>query len=371
MSAGASDAGARSRRYAILTEGLLTGRYAKTAHGVLRFRAAEVVAVIDSTLAGRRVNEVMPALENGAPIVATVGEALAYEPDAVLIGVATDGGGLPAALHAPIVTAAELGLTIVSGLHELLRDDAAISAVAARSGARLWDVRVPPADIPLFSGGAYDAPACVVLAVGSDCAVGKMTAMLKIERAALDAGARAEFLATGQTGILIAGSGIALDSVVSDFVTGAAEQLVLGARRDSDVLLVEGQGAIFHPAYAPVTFGLLYGTAPDALVLCHRPRTTQIAGFSTPIPSVPELVRMHEEILRHLKPARVAAIVLDTSALAAEDAAAAIAITERDANLPTDDPVRNGGTKLWLALEAALKTTDKMARRRGSASVRR
>ena len=359
----------RSRCYAVLTEGLLSSMYGKTAHGVLRFRGADVVAVVDSTFAGQRVDDVLPRLGSIAPIVATVDEALQYEPNALLVGVATDGGRLPPALHGAIVAAAENGLDIVSGLHELLCDDAEVVAAAARSGARLYDVRVPPADIPLFSGAVYDAPASIVLAVGSDCAVGKMTAMLEIERSARGAGARAEFLATGQTGIMIAGSGIPLDRVISDFVTGAAEKLVLGARGDSDVLLVEGQGAIFHPAYAPVTFGLLYGTAPDALVLCHRPRSTMIAGFGTPIPSVPELVRVHEDLLRHVKPARVVAIVLDTSTLAARDAAEAIATTERDTNVPTDDPVRNGGLKLWRAVEAALATTDKVRRRTGLSST--
>jgi len=353
-----------SRRYAILTEGRLTGVYGKTAHGMLRFRTAEVVAVVDSTLAGRRMSDVLPVLGSDAPIVATVAEALTYQPNALLVGVATDGGRLPRELRGSILAAAIEGLDIVSGLHELLRDDVEIAEAAARSGARLWDVRVPPADIPLFSGAAYEARACVVLAVGSDCAVGKMTAMLEIERAARDAGARAEFLATGQTGMMIAGNGIAIDRVISDFVTGAAEQLVLDAHGDSDVLLVEGQGAIFHPAYAPVTFGLLYGSAPDVLILCHRPRTRQIAGFGTPIPSVPELVRAHEDILRYLKPARVAAIVLDTSACSPSDAATVIATTERDVGLPTDDPVRNGGHKLWRAIEAASSTTDKAARQR-------
>ncbi len=369
MSVHVSGAAGRSRRYAVLTEGFLTGSYGKTAHGVLRFRGSDVVAVVDSTYAGRCVNDVMPELGSRAPIVATVDEALRYEPNALLVGVATDGGRLPAAHRGAIMAAAEYGLNIVSGLHELLRDDAEIVAAAARSGARLWDVRVPPADIPLFSGAAYDASASVVLAVGSDCAVGKMTAMLEIERSARGSGARAEFLATGQTGIMIADTGMPIDRVIADFVTGAAEQLVLGARRDSDVLLVEGQGAIFHPAYAPVTFGLLYGSAPDALVLCHRPRTRRIAGFATPIPSLPELVRLHEDILRQIKPARVVAIVLDTSAFDAADAAATIEMTELDANLPTDDPVRNGGLKLWLAIEAALATTDKARRRNGLLST--
>ena len=350
------------RRYAVLTEGLLTGVNGKTAHGLLRFRAAEVVAVVDSMYAGRRVNEILPWLGSDAPIVASVAEALAYAPTSLLVGVATEGGRVPPALREPILAAAEAGLEIVSGLHELLRDDPQIVAAAQRSGARLWDVRVPPDEIPLFSGAAYDVTPYVVLAVGSDCAVGKMTAMLEVERAALGEGARAEFRATGQTGIMITGSGIAVDRVIADFVTGAVEQLVLGARPDSEVLLVEGQGAIFHPAYAPVTFGLLYGSAPDALVLCHRPRTARIGGFHTLIPELRELVRAHEDILRHVKPARVVAVVLDTAALDPQTAAATIAATQRETGLPTDDPVRNGGAATWRAVAAALTTTKKAAR---------
>jgi uncharacterized NAD-dependent epimerase/dehydratase family protein len=341
------------RRYAILTEGLLVGINGKTAHGVLRFRAGEVAAVVDSTLAGRSVRDVLPWLGSDAPIVATLDDALAYGPTSLLVGVATEGGRIPPALREPIIAAAGAGLEIISGLHELLADDPRITEAAARSGAQLWDVRLPPATIPIFSGAAYDVGAYVVLAVGSDCGVGKMTAMLEVERTARAVGGRPQFLATGQTGIMIAGSGIAVDRVISDFVTGAAEQLVVNADPDSEVLLVEGQGAILHPAYAPVTFGLLYGSAPDALVLCHRPGSEHIGGFLTPIPSLRELIDLHENLLRRVKPAPVIAVVLDTSALDSAGAAATIAAVQRETGLPADDPVRYGGGTIWQAIVTA------------------
>lgn len=350
------------RRYAILSEGMLTGTNGKTAHGVLRYRSDAVVAVIDSAHAGKRVDEVMPWLGSRAPIVASLNDALALGPNALLVGVATEGGHLPQSFRAPLLAAVDAGLEIVNGLHEFLRDDEEVVARAKRSGARLWDVRVPPDDIPLFSGAAYDVRAQVVLAIGSDCAVGKMTAMLEVERAAKAEGARIDFVATGQTGILIAGKGIAVDRVISDFVTGAAEQLVLAASPDAEVVLVEGQGGILHPAYAPVTFGLLYGCAPDALVLCHRAGKTHIEGFDVELPSLPELIRAHEALLEKIKPARVVAVALDTSALDSEEARRTIAQASNETGLPVDDPVRSGGSALWRAIEQALRTTPKATR---------
>jgi len=346
-------------RFAVLAEGYLRSHNGKTAHGILRFRPENVAVVIDSQNAGSTVNAVMPGYESAAPIVASVREALSYKPTSLLVGVATDGGAIPQVMRKPILDAADAGLSIVSGLHQLLADDPQIVEHAKRSGARLWDVRVPPRDIPLFSGAAYAVPQQVVLAVGSDCAVGKMTAMLEIEKAAISAGVKAEFIATGQTGIMIAGKGIAVDRVISDFVTGAAEQLVLGANADSQVLLVEGQGAIFHPAYAPVTFGLLYGSAPDALVLCHRPGSGRIHGFAQIIPDLRDLVSAHESLLQHVKPARVVAIALDTSSLSMNEARLLALKTEAQIGLVTSDPVREGGAKIWKAIAANLTQTKK------------
>ncbi len=347
------------RRYAVLTEGYLADPSAgKTAHGILRFRPEQVAALIDSRYAGKRVCDVAPGLTSDAPIVASLHDAMQHRPTSLLIGVATVGGILPGPLREIVLQAVDAGLEIVNGLHQFLADDPQVAARAAKSGARLWDVR-RVGTVPIFSGAAYDVPQNVVLAVGSDCCVGKMTAMLEIERAARAAGTRTEFIATGQTGIVIAGRGICVDRVISDFVTGAAEQLVLGAAPESEVLLVEGQGSIFHPAYAPITVGLMFGSAPDALVLCHRPHTTHIDGFHNEIPSLAALVQAHEAMLHPVKPARVAAVVLDTSALDPPAAATAVSQAESETGLPADDPVRNGGAKIWSALSAVLARTKK------------
>ncbi len=183
-----------SRRYAVLTQGFLADPITgKTAQGVIRFRPEDIAAVIDSDHAGKRVSQAVPSLKCDAAVVATLEEALKCNPTSLLIGVATVGGHLPPAMRSIVLEAIDAGLEIVNGMHQMLSEDPEIVARAARSGARLWDVRaVPP--LPIFRGDAYDVPQQIVLAVGSDCAVGKMTAVLEIERAAIEAGTRAAFV---------------------------------------------------------------------------------------------------------------------------------------------------------------------------------
>ena len=169
-----------SRRYIIVTDGHLLNRHAKTAHGMLRYAQDEIVAVIDRAHAGQDVASVLPALGRSAPIVASVQETLRWAPTSLLVGIAPAGGVLPAAFREHVLAGIDAGLEIVSGLHELLRDDPEFVAHAQRSGAPFWDVRLPPHAIPLFSGAAYKVPQVVALAVGSDCAVGKKSVMIEL-----------------------------------------------------------------------------------------------------------------------------------------------------------------------------------------------
>jgi len=355
------------RRYAILTDGHLLDRRAKTAHGVIQYGRDEIAAVIDPQFAGRDVADVLPRLGRSAPIVATVRDALAFRPTSLLVGVANQGGFIPAPFRPHILDAIDARLEIVSGLHELLNNDAQFVEHAKRSGSRLWDVRVPPAAIPLFSGAAYRVPQVVALAVGSDCAVGKKSVMIELERAARSAGARAEFVATGQTGVLIAGKGIVVDRVISDFITGAAEQLVRSVAPDADFALVEGQGSIYHPAYAPVTLGLLFGCAPDMLVLCVDASRDAIEEYGVPLPPLREMIRAHEALLTPVKPARVVAIAVNTWGLDEERACAVLAGAQQQTGLPADDVVRHGGATLWCVLRDAAPST---AKRQASAAAR-
>ena len=341
------------RKYVIFAPGEFADN-AKTAQGVIRYSNDETVAVVDPACAGRTVRDVVPYLDCSAPIVASVAEALRYKPGSLLIGTAPKGGKLPADWRAEVLTAIDGGLEIVSGLHDLLSEDSEFAAAAHKRGVNLWDVRKPP-EVPLFSGAAYDVKAPVLLAVGNDCAVGKMTVMLELIRAARDAGGSAEFVPTGQTGIMIAGWGIAVDRVIADFAPGASEQLVLeAAKRDPEYILVEGQGAINHPAYAPVTLALLFGCAPDALLLVADVKRRQIDVYGTPILSYRDLIRIHEDLCATVKPASVVGIALNTFGLSAEQAQAEISRAREETALPADDVVRNGPEVLWSAIAPKL-----------------
>lgn len=344
------------RRYVVLAPNCFADN-AKTAHGVIRYGTDDTVAVVDPSNAGKRVRDVVRYLESDAPVVSGVAQALAYKPTSLLIGTAPKGGKLPPDWRAQVLAAIEAGLEIVSGLHDMLGEDPEFSAAAQKRGVRIWDVRKPP-EIPLFTGEAYNVTAPIALAVGNDCAVGKMTVMLELARAAREGGRRAEFVPTGQTGIMIAGWGIAVDRVISDFATGSAEQLVLeAARRNPDYILVEGQGGINHPAYAPVTLSLMFGAAPDALILVVDPKRARIEVFQTPTLSYRALIRTYESLCASVKPAKVVGIALNTYGLSEDRAREEIARAREETLLPADDVVRFGPRALWAAIEPHLKKT--------------
>ncbi len=342
-----------ARSWIVLTDGYTTTRNAKTAHGVLRYARDPVAAVLDREYAGKTMAEVMPGLGSDAPIVADLDEARQLGGTALLLGVATPGGWIPEHWRPWVLAAVDAGMEIANGLHRFLADDAELVERAGASGARLWDVRQPPDDLPLFTGRSIDVPQKTVLTVGSDCAVGKMTVSLELAAAAACAGTSAEFVATGQTGIMVAGKGIAVDRVISDFLAGAAETLVCDANQNAQVLMVEGQGSLWHPAYAGVTLGLLHGSAPHALVLCHQAGRTAIEEPPfTKLPPLPEMRRVYEEAARTVREARVVAVAVNCRDLSDDEAAAAIAEVEDEVGLPAADVFRGGGPKLWEAVRA-------------------
>jgi D-glutamate N-acetyltransferase len=328
------------KRYLILAEGYSHDpHYGKTMRGLVRYRPYPVVAILDSRRAGESYEEI--------PIVASVAAALPYEPTTALVGVAVAGGRLPPEWRALLRDSLEAGLDLEAGMHEFLADDPELAELARRRGVELRDVRRPPPDLSVPTGANLAHAARVVLTVGSDCAIGKKTVALELDREARLRGLASVFVPTGQTGIMIAGWGIAVDAVVADFLAGAAERLVVEGSRRGDLLWVEGQGSLLHPQFSGVTLGLYHGSAPHALVLCHRAGSKEIEGCpGHPIPSLPELVELHEALALPVRPARVAAVALNTADLDAGDARAAIAAVEDETGLPADDPVRFGAARL-------------------------
>jgi uncharacterized NAD-dependent epimerase/dehydratase family protein len=333
------------KKYLILAEGFSHDpHYGKTLRGVLRYRRESVVAILDTKRAGET--------DDGVPIVATVDEGIAYEPDTALVGVVTQGGRFPGDWQDLLKSCVEHGLDLENGLHVRLHDIPGLPELAKERGVELRDLREPPADLSTATGANLEVEGTIVLTVGSDCAIGKMTATCELDLEARRRGLRSVFVPTGQTGIAIAGWGISVDAVVSDFIAGAAERLVVEGAERGDLLWVEGQGAILHPIYSGVTVGLMHGSAPHLYVLCHEVGRTITEGDPTasPIPSLRELVDLHERMSLKLRPARVVAISLNTSTVSEDDAREAIAEAEEETGLPADDPVRFGAGKLLDAV---------------------
>jgi uncharacterized NAD-dependent epimerase/dehydratase family protein len=333
-------------RVAILAEGLFAPQTAKTAIGVIRYAPYPVVAVIDSTRAGTDAAAAI-GIGAGIPVVATVAEAMARGATVVLIGTAAPGGRIAGSYRSALAEALANGLEVWNGLHERVLADPVLQAAAERGGGSVRELRDPPADLPIGGHRERRAGSRVVLTVGSDAAVGKMTVALELVRALERAGKRTAFVATGQTGIAIAGQGISVDAVVADFIAGAAERMVCDAAESADWVVVEGQGSLTHPGFSGVTLGLLHGSAPDALVLCHDASRVEVKGFpGLPLKSLRELLPLYEGAAAWSRAAGsrvpVVGIALNTSALGPEGAARALAAAAAETGRPAADPVREG-----------------------------
>lgn len=340
------------RRMLLLADGRFSSADAKTAVCLAMYAPRDVAAVVDASRAGRTVRDVT-GLDCDAPVVADVAEALRLGVEVAVLGVAPTGGVLTAGDRATLAACLRAGLDVVSGLHAFLSDDAELAKLAADHGARIWDVRRVP-DAKLVSTGAgCTTGARVVLTVGSDCGAGKMTAALELDRAASARGVRSAWAATGQTGMILRGRGVAVDRVVSDFVGGATEALVNLEGAGRDVVFVEGQGALMHPGYGPVTLGLLYGSMPDAMVLVHVPGRTHYKRFDAAIPPLTDVIAGYEVLMRPFKRSRVVAVALNTRALGEPQARRAMDEVRDATGLPVTDVVRFGCDAVLDALGGA------------------
>jgi uncharacterized NAD-dependent epimerase/dehydratase family protein len=305
--------------------------YAKTAFGLRDWAADKCIG--EFALPSASVTTGLPRM--------TPAEARLAGARALVIGVANEGGRIPESWVPALVEAVDAGLDIVNGMHVRLESVPAVHEAAERMGRALIDIRVPPAGLPVGTG--HKRTGKRLLTVGTDCALGKKYTALALARAFAERGIDADFRATGQTGIMIAGSGIPMDSVVSDFLSGAAEALSPDAPDDHwDV--IEGQGSLFHPGFAGVTLGLLHGSQPDVFVVCHDPSRGDVMGIpGLPLPSIEEVIDLTIALGKRVNPAiRCGGISLNTSSLSADEAAAKIACVAAWTKLPAADPLRDG-----------------------------
>jgi uncharacterized NAD-dependent epimerase/dehydratase family protein len=309
--------------------------FAKTAFGLRDWRPKLVAG--QHRLAGCGVDLGVPEL--------SIADAAAQGVGSLVIGVASIGGRLAEGWHATILEAIQAGLDIVSGMHSRLADIDVFTSAAARSGAKLVDVRVPPANIPVGTGAKR--PGKRALMVGTDCAVGKKYSALALANALSEAGIDATFRATGQTGIMIAGEGIAIDAVVADFISGAAE-LISPANSQEHWDVIEGQGSLFNPGYAGVTLGLMHGSQADALVMCHEATQTEILGWmGYRIPPLGECMDTYLAMARLTNPSvRFAGLSINTSKLPEHERRPYLDGLSDQFGLPCVDPIVDGSAAI-------------------------
>lgn len=316
--------------------------YAKTAFGLRDWAGDRCVG---EWSCGATVSTGLPTL--------TPAEARAHGARGLVIGVANAGGFIPDSWIAALIEALEAGLDLVSGMHMRLADNPLLSAAATRLGRRLIDIRTPPRDIPVASGRKRSGKR--LLTVGTDCALGKKYTALALARAIVARGIDADFRATGQTGILIAGGGIPMDAVIADFEAGAAE-LLSPAASPQHWDVIEGQGSLFHPAYAGVSLGLLHGSQPDVFVVCHEPGRGHVLGYPDfPLPQIEEVIDLTIRFGRRTNPSiRCAGVSLNTGKLDAAAAQELLQSESRRLGLPVADPMR-GGAVFEQLVDAVLR----------------
>ena len=338
-----------TRPIALFAEATMGKLNAKMAEGILRYGRNPAVAVIDSTQAGKRVRDLC-SMNSDVPVVATLAEAQALGAEVLVLGTAPSGGRLPQDWVSVLDQAIASGMSLVNGMHDQLQPR---YADRLRAGQWVWDLRVPQGEAPpIGMARAARLENTRVLMVGTDMAIGKMTAGLELTRSLQALGRDAAFLATGQTGIAITGRGIPLDAIRVDHAGGAVERMVLEAA-DHDIVVIEGQGSLLHPG-STATLPLMRGSACTHMILCHR------AGMDTldeldhvRIPPLRDVIALNEAMAGAagaLTPARVVAIALNTARLTPAEAERAVAATAAETGLPTADPVRHGAATLAQAL---------------------
>ena len=332
----------------IYAQDAFSGESVKTAIGFIRYGLCETVAVVDRKLTGKKACDVVPGL-NPVPVFNSIEQAKKYRNDAdvLLIGIAPAGGNFPSEWIPDIKKAIELKLNIVNGLHDFLSDIDEVQVLANSKNVFIWDVRKSNKKYPVANAKLLDYPIEVILTVGTDAAIGKMTVALELTRSANEKNLKAKFIATGQTGMMISGEGVSVDAIISDFAAGAIEEEIIKAsKQNCKIAFVEGQGSILHPAWSGVTLSLLHGSLPHKLILCHKANRECLRNTKVQIESLSQFIKIYEEICLPLRKAKVVGIALNTHGLDENITNDLIKQAEIETGLPACDPVKHTAEKL-------------------------
>jgi uncharacterized NAD-dependent epimerase/dehydratase family protein len=340
------------QKIAILLHEGIRGTHGKTGLSLLRYSDASIVVAIDRDCPGQSLPE-LTGIKRDVPIVASVKDAIAFKPQVLVIGIAPKGGSLPDDYWREIKDALVGGMSIVNGLHTALGNSPELKTLL-KPGQLIWDVRKEPSNIGVCTRAASNLHCRRVLTVGTDMAVGKMSASLELHRLSRLRGMLTKFLATGQTGLMLEGDGVALDAVRVDFAAGAVEQVVMRYGKNYDILHVEGQGSLLHPS-STATLPLIRGSQPTQMILVHRLGQKEVIE-GVPIPPLAEVVKLYEMVANGagaFAAVPVAGIALNTRNFDEATAKNAIAQIEAETGLPCTDVIRFGGDKLLDAVMAS------------------
>jgi uncharacterized NAD-dependent epimerase/dehydratase family protein len=337
-------------RLAVLLHDGIKGQNGKTGLTVLRYSPNPVAVVIDREAAGESVVK-RTGIDRDAPVVADIAAALAYKPDALVIGIAPSGGVIPDDWWPELSAAVAGGLSIVNGLHTKLNGHPNLPAL--QPGQWIWDVRQPPAAAPIGRGLAADLTCKRVLMVGTDMAIGKMSAGLELQKSCLDRGIKSRFVATGQAGLMIVGSGVPLDAIKVDHAAGSIEQTVIEHAPGQDLLIVEGQGSLLHPG-STATLPLVRGSQPTHLVLVHKARQTTVRNCpQVTIPPLPAVIQLYEQIVAAggaFVAAKVVAIAINGINLGDDELRNYLQTVTAETGLPCTDAIRFGAEPILNAI---------------------
>jgi uncharacterized NAD-dependent epimerase/dehydratase family protein len=340
----------KQRRILALAEGRFSPLKSKTANGAIAYLPGEVVGVIDSTKAGLTAQQVL-GYGGAIPVIRNLEEGLRLNPTHMLVGIAPAGGQLPDAWRDVISSSIRAGLHVLSGLHTILSDDPEFAALASKHGVRLTDYRkISPESEVVAKGTWRNRHAKVILTVGTDCNIGKMTTILEVQKDLVQRGLNADFVATGQTGMLIRGRGVAVDSLVGDYIAGAIElEVDRSVTEGFEYILVEGQGALTHMGYSSVTLGLIHGTMPEAMILCHQPTRVR-DDYDLTLPDLNRVIELHETVVKFFRETKIIAIGLNSVGLSDDEAMNAAERISQMTGLPAVDAFRFGPKKLTDAV---------------------